>query len=252
MKIIRLFFQLVRGRFFRKEKRRFILLSLLLTLLLLFIVLLFARDFGTNKPIKWGVTFSKRYAIELNMNWQEVFVEILYDLGAKRIRIPVYWDDVERTQGEYNFQDYDWMVRAADLVDAEVVLVLGRRQPRWPECFTPAWTDNLADSEVEEKILNLVEEEVNHFKQYKNIVSWQVENEPLLSIFGECPPPNKDFLEKEVALVKSLDSRPIILTDSGELGSWSGVAGISDTIGTTMYRVVWNRSLGYIVFWWQF
>jgi len=245
MKFLKLLFKLITRRFVRQERKKFILLTVFLTLVLMFVVVLFSKDFSQNKPMQWGVTFSKKYAIELNMNWQKVYVDILYDLGADKIRIPIYWDDVERVEGEYDFEDYDWMLDAARLAKAEIVLVVGRRQPRWPECFSPYWATQLPDSEVEEKILELIKEEVNHFKRYENVTAWQVENEPLLSIFGECPPPNKDFLQAEIDLVESLDSRPIIVTDSGELSSWFSVAQLTQNLGTTMYRIVWNRTLGY-------
>ena len=69
---------------------------------------------------------------------------------------------------------------------------------------------------------------------------WQVENEPLFNLFGECPKISKEFLQKEVDLVKSLDSRPIMITDSGELSFWVRSGQVAEVLGTTLYRVVWN------------
>jgi hypothetical protein len=66
-------------------------------------------------------------------------------------------------------------------------------------------------------------------------MAWQVENEPFLTFFGECPTFDPAFLDKEIALVKSLDSRPVIVTDSGELSLWVPTAKRSDIFGTSMY-----------------
>jgi hypothetical protein len=92
----------------------------------------------------------------------------------------------------------------------------------------------------------LVSEEITHFRHYQNIKAWQVENEPFFH-FGECP--NKDhltdsFLQQEVTLVRSLDPRPILITDSGELSNWIQAIGLSDQFGTTLYRKTWNPILG--------
>lgn len=62
--------------------------------------------------------------------------------------------------------------------------------------------------------------------------------------FGECPTLDVGLLDEEIALVKKLDSRPIIITDSGELSIWVRAAKRADIFGTTMYRWVWNEYLG--------
>jgi hypothetical protein len=53
------------------------------------------------------------------------------------------------------------------------------------------------------------------------------------------------LLKKEITLLRERDTRPIILTDSGELNSWRKAARYSDTLGITIYRVVWNNYFGY-------
>ena len=54
------------------------------------------------------------------------------------------------------------------------------------------------------------------------------------------------MLKKEIALVKELDkNHETITTDSGELSLWLRTAGAADLFGATMYRVVWNRFIGY-------
>lgn len=55
---------------------------------------------------------------------------------------------------------------------------------------------------------------------------------------------NPAFLKKEVELVRSLDSRPIIVTDSGERGWWIVPMNLSDQMGTTLYRKVWDEVFG--------
>jgi hypothetical protein len=54
------------------------------------------------------------------------------------------------------------------------------------------------------------------------------------------------LIKKEMDLVRSIDSRPILMTDSGELGRWLPTANLGpDIFGSTMYRVVHNPRMGY-------
>lgn len=51
------------------------------------------------------------------------------------------------------------------------------------------------------------------------------------------------MLEAEVAAVRVLDpNRKIIVSDTGELSSWTDVAEIADIVGITMYRSSWDAT----------
>jgi len=59
-----------------------------------------------------------------------------------------------------------------------------------------------------------------------------------------CGDFDESFLDKEIELVKQLDrSRPILLTDSGEFGTWYKSYKRSDVFGTSMYLYIWSRKL---------
>lgn len=200
---------------------------------------------STNNP-KVGATYSPRYANELGLNTKETYLRVLDELKVKRVRLPVYWDEVEKQPGKYDFSESEYYLDEAQNRNVDVILVVGFKQPRWPECFEPVWAKQLSHSQRDDKILELVKTEVNHFKKYPNIVYWQVENEPLLN-FGDCEKVSEQTLKRvqaEIKLVKSLDSRPIVITDSGELSNWTGVRALGDIFGTTLYRTVWNPYFG--------
>lgn len=94
-----------------------------------------------------------------------------------------------------------------------------------------------------------MKETVERYRDREVITTWQVENEPFLVFFGECPPLDVDFLEQEVSLVKKLDSsRPVLLTDSGELSVWYRAAKRGDQFGTTMYRMIYKGGWGYVTY----
>jgi len=195
--------------------------------------------------IEWGVAFSKPFATEMELDWRENYLAILDDLGVKKMRLPVYWQDVEPEPERYNFSDYDWMVEEAQKRNAELILVVGRKLPRWPECHAPFWADKLTEQEKQEKILNIVSKTVERYKGSGNLYLWQVDNEPFLP-FGECTTTEKGFLDREIAEVREIDpSRKIMVTDSGELSIWLRAAKRADVFGTTMYRIIYKDPIGY-------
>lgn len=194
----------------------------------------------------WGVTYSAKFAESLGLDWQEAYLAILDDLQVKNIRIPIYWDQIEQTEGEFDFARYDYIFSEGKNRDVNFIANIGWRLPRWPECHNPAWANDNSESEIQAKMLLIIERVITHYKEHDEIVAWQIENEPLLDWFGECPKGDRAFLEKEVALVKAMDERPIIISASGELSTWRQETKIGDIFATTMYRVVWNPIFRYV------
>lgn len=200
-----------------------------------------------EREVLLGATFSKAYAEELGVDWQEAYLATLDDLGVRALRIPVYWTDIEATKGEFDFSVTDWQLEEAAKRRVKVILAVGMKLPRWPECHRPAWTEGLGQEELRLHILNMLTAVTDHYSKAGAFVAWQVENEPFFA-FGECPPPDRQFLQREVAVVRAKDSRPIIITESGELSTWVSAAGLADILGISTYRSVWNRYVGYF-FW---
>lgn len=193
----------------------------------------------------FGVTFSDKFAKELNLDPIKAHQDIINDLQVKYIRLPIYWDQVEKKEGSFNFSQYDKILKDGQKNNVKYILSVGYRLPRWPECHFPEWMSEEDIKNKDERVLTYLEKTVNHFKEYDNVIYWQVENEPFLNSFGICPKYDEKLLLEEVDLVKSLDERKIIISASGELGGWSKENKIADIFATTLYRVVYNPVLGY-------
>jgi hypothetical protein len=77
---------------------------------------------------------------------------------------------------------------------------------------------------------------------------WQAENEPFRR-YGECRGDdllNADLLAEEIDLIKRLDRRPVLMTDSGELSTWVSAMRLSGHyLGTTLYRQLWFQTIGF-------
>ncbi len=201
-----------------------------------------------REKMSFGVTFSKPFAQFMGLDWKEAYLAAFNDLQIKKIRLSSYWDQIEPSEEVFQFDDLDWQISEAKKNNADIILVLGQKQPRWPECHIPDWAKNLPLRDRQDKLMNLIKTVVDRYKNEKNIVAWQVENEFFFH-FGECPEYDINFFDKEISYVRSLDdSRPIIISDSGELNNWYRAAKRADILGTTMYRTVYNEKYGYFVY----
>lgn len=223
-----------------------------LNILLLIIVLGTFAYLGISyrkipEKINYGVSFNTLYAKELGLNWQEVYDLIIDELKVEKIRLAAHWDLIEPENNEFNFKEIDYQVNKATKNDVEIILAVGKRLPRWPECHIPKWAENLDKDQTEKEILNYIEEVINRYKGNEKIKIWQVENEPFLSVFAKdyCTFFDKKFLDEEISFVKNLDSsRPILITDSGELSTWAKAYKRGDIFGSTLYVYAWNKVMG--------
>ncbi|MDD4831162.1 MAG: hypothetical protein PHR31_03475 [Candidatus Pacebacteria bacterium] len=189
--------------------------------------------------IVWGANFSQKHAKDLGLNWKEAYSAALDDLGAKKLKVAVHWDLIEPNKNEYYLMDLEWQVKEAQKRQADLILVIGMKTSRWPECHIPEWAKELEREEQQEQILELLSKLVVRYKNYPNIYAWQVENEALFP-FGECPWTDKEFLKKEKALVSQMDpGHKVIISDSGEGSFWIEAAKIGDIVGITTYKKVW-------------
>lgn len=201
-----------------------------------------------REDVALGITFSARYASDLGLDWRETYLALLDEIGVRKVRIPVYWDLSEPREGEYDFADLDWQIEETSLRGGEIILSIGQRVPRWPECHIPGWVGDDADRR-EVALSAFLRTVVHRYRDTESVKVWQVENEPFLVFFGQCPPFRREMLDREIALVKSLDgSRPILTTDSGELSLWYQAAHRGDRFGTTMYRHIYKHGYGYFTY----
>lgn len=202
-----------------------------------------------DKPehITYGMSFNTLYARELGLDWKETYDAILDDLQVRHLRLAAHWPMVEPVPNIYNFSELDYQVGRAEEVGATVILGVGRRLPRWPECHVPGWARDLELEKRNQAQLRYMEAVVDRYKNNPAVVMWQVENEPFLAVFAysHCGELDEDFLDEEISLVRKLDpTRQILITDSGNLGMWNGAYSRGDVFGTSVYVYFWNPELG--------
>lgn len=194
----------------------------------------------TSEPTQYGVTFSKQYAEYLDIDWKKAYIATLDDLQVRDLRIPIAWSEVEQEPGIYDFSDVQWMMDEAAKRNANVTLVVGMKVPRWPECYVPSWASGLSRNEFRTRVIDIVQVEVETFKDHPAFARWQVENEPFFP-YGDCPKVDAKRFYGEINAVRGEDPvHPIMRTTSGEQSIWLFSAKGADVIGASLYRVVAN------------
>lgn len=237
---------------FLKRKKRLTLMVLIFIIILFFIYSVkIARNYPAGKSMEFepdffGVSFSTKFCKEIGLDWKEVYLAILDKLEVKEIRLPIYWDEIEKNPGEFDFSQYDYIIEEGAKRDVNFVVNIGWRLPRWPECHAPEWTNKETLESTKAKVVRMLTTTVNHYKNNDAIVAWQLENEPFFNEFGVCPRSDEWFFSKELETVRSLDDRPVLISATGELSLWRKEARLADIFGSTLYRVVWGPWTGYV------
>ena len=214
----------------------FIILTIFVTPVVFF---LYAKP-KPQQNINYGVNFSNKYAQELGQDWKDTYIKILDDLKVKNLRLVAYWDDIEKIRNVYDFSDIVWQLQEADKRGVNVIMTIGRKVPRYPECFEPQWwKDTKYEDLRNDELYEYVERAVRILGNHSSIKMWQIENEPFFP-FGSCIAIKKSVVAREVQIVRDLDkTRPILIQDSGEGGLWFPSYKLGDRLGISMYRKIW-------------
>ena len=230
--------------------RNIIIIISSVCVLLILVIYLTDRLIKPKQNVVFGITFSAEYAEYLGFDYKELYKKIIKESGFNYIRLMSQWDEIEKVEGTYDFSKLDWLMKESDNDKDKVVLVVGRKTPRWPECHLPAWVKAKEYKDYKDDLAKYMSAVVTRYKDNIALEIWQVENEPFLA-FGDCKVLPVEDLTAEIELVRKIDGKhKILITDSGELSTWRKTVKAGDLFGTTMYRVVWDKMLGYFSYNW--
>lgn len=194
----------------------------------------------TVYPIAYGVSFDIPRAEWLGLDWKKAYIAILDELKPKFIRLSATWSATAKKPDRFDTSALDWQFKEAGKRGAKIALVVGQKAPRWPECYIPDWTAGLSNDEFKTTLFAYIRHVVEKYRNNPALELWQMENEPYIHFqYGECARFHAELVKEEIALVRSIDpAHNIMITDSGELGTWSKASTAGDLFGTTLYRIV--------------
>src|SRR5439155_21810883 len=133
--------------------------------------------------------------------------EQVLGMGFGLVRISAYWDELDAR----GFGPLDDLVEAAERAGQPLVVTVGMKAMRWPEFYVPAALATRPPGDLRGPVLEFVTATVERLRGGPAVAAWQVENEPLNRPGLQGPIP-LDVLAAEVATVRSLDTRSLVLT----------------------------------------
>lgn len=199
----------------------------------------------SGKPLTLGVSFIPDYAQYLGVDPEKTMDALINQIHVRQFRLTSYWSDVEPTKGHYDFSQLDWEFQKADAAHAKVNLVVGLRQPRWPECHPPSWIDTSKPLSTWQPELEMyMQKVIDRYKSNPALQSYQLENEYFLNGFGACNNFSRSRLISEYNLVKKLDPlHQIIIGRSNNALGWPIGAPQSYEFSISIYKRVWDKTI---------
>lgn len=199
-----------------------------------------------DKPLQLGVSFIPDYAQSLGLDPQQT-MDALTGIGVKQFRVVSYWSDGEPAPGQYDFSQLDWEFQKAEAAHAKVVLTVGLRQPRWPECHAPSWVNTAAPvSQWQPQLETYMQKVIDRYKNSPALESYQLENEYFLKGFGACTNFSRSRLVSEYNLVKKLDpAHPIIVGRSNNSIGFPTGQPKPDEFSVSVYKRVWDGNFSH-------
>lgn len=173
--------------------------------------------------MQYGTSFSHRHLEWLGLNPIEAFKEY-NSLGFKWVRLSLYWNEIEKNKGRYDFSKIEPLLELCEKNKIDVVLSVGLKAPRFPEFYIPGWLENTAKIKTFQTIkkthtlykptLRFIRASVKKLKKYPCLKVWQAENEPLdhcgLVNFARI---DFGFLKDEIKIIKNLDPERKIMVN---------------------------------------
>lgn len=223
----------------------------IVTIILVLVAVILGGSYGVaewyihsekSKPLELGATFIPSYAEQFGLSPENTMDAMISDLHVRRFRLVSYWNNIEPSQGNYDFKTLDWEFKKAEASHSKITLAIGLRQPRWPECHAPKWVNtSQPERDWQPALETFMQEVINRYKSSPALESYQLENE-YWNDFGKCPTnPSSSRLQDEFNLVKRLDSsHPILMSRSNNFPLLVTGQPRPDIIGVSVYRKVWD------------
>jgi hypothetical protein len=169
-------------------------------------------------PVQVGTSFNPRHAAYLGLDWKVAYRR-LEAMHFKVIRVSAYWDQIDAE----GYDQLDWIMKESHASGQPILLSVGMKGLGWPEYYIP---DRLAprteeggdvsqDHSLGTEVVGFVSATVQRYLSLPEIVGWQVENEAFNLAGPHRWHIGESLLRSEIAAVKALDARPIVLNVFG-------------------------------------
>jgi hypothetical protein len=166
-----------------------------------------------------GFSFSPITSLNAGRDATEDLSLLLNATQPDLVRLPIYWEDVQETPDELDFESIDPLMAVVAnhnltaLHPTRVVLTIGARNFLYPELHQPEWAGPRQQPFIDEAQAGdayrlYFDSSIERYRASPLLYAWQVENEPLdevTNIATGADQISQDQLDWEVAEVHRLD-----------------------------------------------
>ncbi|MER3419981.1 MAG: hypothetical protein C4290_05415 [Chloroflexota bacterium] len=138
-----------------------------------------------------GVNFSCQRARYLDLDCDALLAAVLDDLGARLVRLSVYWHEAEPAPGRYEWQSIERQLNAVHARGGRAVVSIGMKAQRFPEYWLPEWLRRAAPLTpqdipehhplVRRHLLAFLDAAARRLSAHPAVEALQVENEPFVN-----------------------------------------------------------------------
>ncbi len=138
-----------------------------------------------------GVNFSCQRARYLDLDCDALLAAVLDDLGARLVRLSVYWHEAEPEPGRYDWRAIERQLDAVHARGGRAVVSIGMKAQRFPEYWLPVWLRQAVSIPPEElperhplvrrSLLAFLDAAARRLSVHPAVEALQVENEPFVN-----------------------------------------------------------------------
>ncbi len=171
--------------------------------------------------------------------------------GIRLVRLSVYWDEVERREGEFDFSAVEAQLDAVRAAGATANVSIGMKGQRHPEFYIPAWAlagvevrDGMVLSEeplLRARALRMVAAVTQRLAERPEIDSWTAENEGYIASHrARKLSLGRDYVAEVAATIRANDplGRPVAINHAQHYvmdRRWRDALADGDVLAQSLY-----------------
>src|SRR5262245_7248223 len=169
-----------------------------------------------------GISFRPLQAEAFGLEPRSTLDELL-ELPFQVVRLGAYWNRIEPRAGQFDTNDLDWQVQAAERASKQIMLSVGPiKNFGYPELFVPDHHAGLPDGSLVtpsahgallSAATGFIGQIVERYRHHDSIVAWQLEHEAVDPRGVESSwRLSKEFVQAELTALREVDSeRPVMM-----------------------------------------
>jgi hypothetical protein len=179
---------------------------------------------GPRDSALLGISFRPRQVEAFGLGGQAT-LDSLLEFPFELLRLGAYWDRIETSADEFDTQELDWQLAAAERAGKMVILALGPiKNFGYPEYYVPKHQlerslreGALVRPEGQASLLSaakrFISRVVTKYRSRDSVVAWQLEHEAVDPLgFEHSWRFGRDFVESELVALRDSDpSRPVMM-----------------------------------------